>query len=106
MDDNTRYTEGSSLISSSSNGLPVIDTVPTSLLLNPTSSEALRQESGLWLCFGFGMYGTTLAPGAARALCRRMFGESSGMDDGNFNLSTTSVDGGESKSVDDMVVDS
>ncbi|KAI7282801.1 hypothetical protein KC345_g3281 [Hortaea werneckii] len=101
-----RYTEGSSLISSSRNGLPVIDAVPTSMLFNNTSSDASKQESGLWLCFGFGMYGTTLAPGAARAICRRMFGEPSGMDDGKLNLLTSSADGGGVKSVDDMIVDS
>ena len=101
-----RYTEGSSLISSSNNDLPVIDAVPTSLLFNTPGNEASRQESGLWLCFGFGMYGTTLAPGAARAICRRMFGEPSGMDDGRVNLLKTSVDGGRVKSVDDMIVDS
>ncbi|KAI7493523.1 hypothetical protein KC367_g8573 [Hortaea werneckii] len=96
-----RYTEGSSLISSSNNGLPVVDSVPTSLLFNTADSEASKQESGLWLCFGFGMYGTTLAPGAARAVCRRMSGEASGMDDGNLSLPTKSVVGDGGKSVDD-----
>ncbi|KAI7187489.1 hypothetical protein KC316_g7126 [Hortaea werneckii] len=106
VDGDSRYTEGSSLISSSNNGLPVIDTVPTSLLFHPTSSEASKQESGLWLCFGFGMYGTTLAPGAARAVCRRMFGEASGMEDGDLALPTDLVGKGGGERVDDMVVDS
>ncbi|GAB1737770.1 hypothetical protein NU219Hw_g2177t1 [Hortaea werneckii] len=106
LDGNSRYTEGSSLISSSNNGLPVIDTVPTSFLFNPTSSESSRQESGLWLCFGFGMYGTTLAPGAARALCRRMFGEASEMNDEDLALPTGLVGAGGGKGVDDMVLDS
>ncbi|KAI6805214.1 hypothetical protein KC327_g7438 [Hortaea werneckii] len=105
VDGDRRYTKGSSLISSSNNGLPVLDAVPTSLLFNTAESETCKQESGLWLCFGFGMYGTTLAPGAARAICRRMFGEPSGMDDGKLNLSTNSVDGDGVKSVDDMIVD-
>ncbi|KAI6856798.1 hypothetical protein KC343_g8078 [Hortaea werneckii] len=105
VDGDRRCTEGSSLISSSRNGLPVIDAVPTSLLFNTTENEASRQESGLWLCFGFGMYGTTLAPGAARAICRRMFGEPSGMNDGDLSLLTSSVDGDGVKSVDDMIVD-
>ncbi|KAI7551020.1 hypothetical protein KC331_g2811 [Hortaea werneckii] len=106
VDGDSRSTEGSSLISSSKNGSPVIDTVPTSLLLTSTSSGASRQESGLWLCFGFGMYGTTLAPGAARAVCRRMLGEASGMEDGDLALPMGLVGTGGGEGVDDMVVDS
>ncbi|KAI7222909.1 hypothetical protein KC333_g756 [Hortaea werneckii] len=106
VDGDSRSTEGSSLISSSKNGLPVIDTVPISLLFNTSSSEASKQESGLWLCFGFGMYGTTLAPGAARAVCRRMFGEASGMEEGDLALPMGLVGTRGGGGVDDMVVDS
>jgi glycine/D-amino acid oxidase-like deaminating enzyme len=56
---------GTSIVSTGPNERPVIDVA----------------SPGLWLCYGFGMHGTSLAPGAASALVRRMFGEASGLDD-------------------------
>ncbi|KAK0807275.1 hypothetical protein LTR75_006659 [Friedmanniomyces endolithicus] len=72
---------GCALISTSTDGLPVIAKVPASALGTEFDRAFDDRPNGVWLCFGFGMWGTTLVPGAARALCRRLFGEESGMED-------------------------
>ena len=41
----------------------------------PRESEEEENMSGIWLCYGFGSYGTTLAPGAARHMVDRLFDE-------------------------------
>ncbi|KAK4957981.1 hypothetical protein LTR10_004406 [Elasticomyces elasticus] len=70
----------STLTSTSTDGLPIIDKIPAYALGRPEVYGA-DPKTGVWLCFGFGMHGTTLAFGAARALSRRIFGEASGIDD-------------------------
>ncbi|KAK4895185.1 hypothetical protein LTR27_006794 [Elasticomyces elasticus] len=70
----------SALTSTSTDGLPIIDKIPAYALGRPEIYGA-DPKLGVWLCFGFGMHGTTLAFGAARALSRRIFGEASGIDD-------------------------
>ncbi|KAK4549354.1 hypothetical protein LTR36_006351 [Oleoguttula mirabilis] len=77
---------GFSFISTSDQQLPVIDKVPSSGLGMVCTGEEDRRRCGIWLCFGFGMYGTTLAPGVARALCRKIFGGRSGVNDVNFKI--------------------
>ena len=79
---------GSNFVSTSRNDLPVIGHVPKAALGKGKGKAAERdsQESGVCLCFGFGMYGTTLAPGAARALVCGMFGEASGIDELRFGV--------------------
>ncbi|KAK0265841.1 hypothetical protein LTR91_006770 [Friedmanniomyces endolithicus] len=72
---------GCALVSTSARNLPVIAKVPASALGTSHNRALDDRLDGVWLCFGFGMRGTTLAPGAARALCRRLFGEESGMQD-------------------------
>ncbi|TKA73598.1 hypothetical protein B0A55_05720 [Friedmanniomyces simplex] len=73
---------GCALVSTLTGKLPVIAKVPASALGRRCEPGADGKPNGVWLCFGFGMRGTTLAPGAARALWRRLFGEESGMQDG------------------------
>lgn len=77
---------GSSFISTSEHGLPVLDEVPVFMLNRANGDGGGKQGCGIWLCFGFEAYGTTLAPGAARALCRRIFGEASRIDDETLSL--------------------
>ncbi|KAK1075238.1 hypothetical protein LTR74_000644 [Friedmanniomyces endolithicus] len=72
---------GYALVSTSARNLPVIAKVPASALGTSHNRALDDRLNGVWLCFGFGKRGTTLAPGAARALCRRLFGEESGMQD-------------------------
>ncbi|KAK5124990.1 hypothetical protein LTR85_001180 [Meristemomyces frigidus] len=77
---------GFNFISTSDQQLPIVDKVPSSGLGSVCKGEEDRRSCGIWLCFGFGMYGTTLAPGAARVLCNKMFGEESGVNDVNFKI--------------------
>ena len=65
--------EGLAVVSTSTDGMPVIDRA---------------EPNGPWLCFGFGMNGTMLAPGAAQALVRRLCGKESGMDDSTVAIAT------------------
>ncbi|KAK0278638.1 hypothetical protein LTR35_004337 [Friedmanniomyces endolithicus] len=77
---------GYALVSTSARNLPVIAKVPASALGTSHNRALDDRLDGVWLCFGFGMRGTTLAPGAARALCRRLFGEESGLQDRVFGF--------------------
>lgn len=77
---------GFSLISTSDVNLPVLDKVPASSLGTVCSGKEDHRPRGVWLCFGFGLYGTSLAPGIARALCRRIFGEKSGINDSTLAI--------------------
>lgn len=82
---------GFSLVSTSDEDLPVLDKVPASSLGAVCSGDKDCRPCGVWLCFGFGLYGTSLAPGIARALCRRMFGEKSGIDDSTLAIPQSSA---------------
>ena len=56
------------------NGMrPIIDGVPRSSL-RPFNSDAVETQMpcGIWLCYGFGNYGTVLAPGVAKILLTRI----------------------------------
>jgi len=59
-------------------GLPIIDKIPAAKVDERFGGEE-ESPLGIWLCYGFGTFGTTLAPGAARALRRRICGEKSGI---------------------------
>lgn len=77
---------GFNLISTSDQRLPIIDKVPASGLGTVCTGEEDKRRCGVYLCFGFSMYGTALAPGIARVLCNKMFGDKSGVDDVNFGI--------------------
>lgn len=62
--------DGRSLISTSSNQMPLIDKVPAKVLDERHEGED-DSPLGIYLAFGFGRFGTTLAPGVATML-RRM----------------------------------
>lgn len=57
------------------NGMrPIIDRVPASGIgLACKDGKKDVQPCGVWLCYGFGKFGTMLAPGAASILVSRMF---------------------------------
>jgi glycine/D-amino acid oxidase-like deaminating enzyme len=58
---------------------PIIDRVPPSMLGVATTGEKDGSlEGGVWLCYGFRQYGTSLAPGAARMLASRIIGGAAG----------------------------
>ncbi|EMC99926.1 hypothetical protein BAUCODRAFT_21618 [Baudoinia panamericana UAMH 10762] len=79
-------TAGSSLVSTANNQVPIIDKVRKSGLGRVGTVEEDDQRCGVWLCYGFGMHGTTLAPAAAKVLSRRIFGEPTEIDDSKFAI--------------------
>ena len=52
---------------------PVIDEATPNMLGLNSSDVAASEHSGIWLCYGFGHHGTTLAPGAAEVLVSKLF---------------------------------
>ncbi|KAK5126889.1 hypothetical protein LTR08_004556 [Meristemomyces frigidus] len=80
--------ENYNFVSTSEKQLPIVDKIPTSRLrgLKVPSQKDDARPCGVWMCFGFGMNGTTLAPGAARVLGRRIFGEASEMEEGYLGI--------------------
>ena len=61
------------------NGMrPIIDGVPASGIERAFNDEEDdSRPCGVWLCYGFGKFGTMLAPGAAKILVEKMFGKMS-----------------------------
>lgn len=62
------------------NGMrPIIDYVPTSGIRRDEDNtlRSSPDSSGVWLCYGFGKYGTTVAPGAAKILVSMLLGKMS-----------------------------
>jgi glycine/D-amino acid oxidase-like deaminating enzyme len=62
------------------NGMrPIIDRVPASGVFKHASDDLLAGgvSGGVWLCYGFGKYGTMVASGAAKILVSKMFGKRS-----------------------------
>lgn len=52
---------------------PIITKVPHHLLYEERIKHASSRRNGVWLCFGFGYYGTYLAPGAAKLMAKIFF---------------------------------
>ena len=77
-------TQGRSLISTANKDCPIMDKVPASGLGMTSSESQDARPTGVWLCYGFGHYGTTLAPGVARVFGRKIFGEAPGIGDYDF----------------------
>ena len=74
--------KGRSELSVANDGNPIIDRVPPSALGIVCNDDLEDQQPfGVWLCYGFGRFGTMLAPGAARMLVSKMFRGSAGQDD-------------------------
>lgn len=92
--------KGRSELSVANGGRPIIDRVPASdLNMGSKDGTANGRLCDVWLCYGFGRYGTMLAPGAARMLVAKMFGTSYGADDNAFSLpeNVTHKSGGKGK---------
>lgn len=63
-------------VSTSADGLPFVGRLPTSGSGSVDSAGQHNRPDGIWLCFGFGMYGTFLGPGVANALVSQLFNNS------------------------------
>lgn len=65
--------KGRSLVCGASpGGFPIIDRVDAGSLDPGLVDTQDSEKHGVWVCYGFDMHGTTLAPGAAHELCRRI----------------------------------
>ncbi|KAF2764242.1 nucleotide-binding domain-containing protein [Teratosphaeria nubilosa] len=65
-------------------GLPVIDRVPVEKVgttMTGTDDRAGQEQNGVWLCYGFGMFGTALAPGVGKVVTRKMRGVEVGVEE-------------------------
>lgn len=71
---------GRAELSIANGGAPMIERASISSLTRDSNATTGDNNSrGVWLCYGFGRYGTMLAPGAARVLVCKIMKESSGM---------------------------
>ena len=86
VDKNKYDWKGRSELSTGNSHNPIIDRVKPSGLGYVCTDEEDMHPRGVWLCYGFGRYGTTLAPGAARMLVSRMIHGCHGMDNYDFSL--------------------
>jgi hypothetical protein len=83
LDRDQTLSTGRAELSVGNDQAPIIDKIPASGLGLATMDESVDlHPDGVWLCYGFGRYGTVLAPGAARLLVSRMRGD--GGDDTSF----------------------
>ncbi|KAK6429196.1 hypothetical protein LTR95_014654 [Oleoguttula sp. CCFEE 5521] len=69
-------------------GMPVIDKIPWEVLGSINDRDSTL---GIHMCYGFGRYGTSLAPGAAKVVVNRIFGEETGIDDAAYGLEWAEV---------------
>ncbi|OQO03788.1 hypothetical protein B0A48_10428 [Cryoendolithus antarcticus] len=70
-------------------GMPVIDKIPWAVL---GSINGRDSTLGIHMCYGFGRYGTSLAPGAAKVVVNRILGEETGIDDAAYALGSRTFD--------------
>nr|OQO19828.1 hypothetical protein B0A51_13518 [Rachicladosporium sp. CCFEE 5018] len=68
--------------------MPVMDKIPWDVL---GSIDGRDSTLGIHMCYGFGRYGTSLAPGAAKVFVNRIFGEETGIDDAAYVLEWAEV---------------
>ncbi|KAK4580083.1 hypothetical protein LTR86_000285 [Recurvomyces mirabilis] len=73
----TRYAN----VSTSAGGLPFVGKLPASGPGTAALAGQMERPDGIWLCFGFGMHGTFLGPGAAHVLVSKMFSQPAAKSD-------------------------
>lgn len=78
IDDSTKTTHGHATISTASDGLPLVCKIPSVLVDDRFQGED-DDPLGIYLAYGFGIYGTTVSLGVATALRAMMFGEDGGI---------------------------
>ncbi|KAH9810752.1 fad dependent oxidoreductase [Teratosphaeria destructans] len=70
-------------------GLPVIAQVPVEMIGDMEMEGGLgagQEQSAVWLCYGFGMFGTALAPGVGKVMARKMKGVEVGVEEAVVGL--------------------
>ena len=78
IDDSTRSTHGHATISTASDGLPLVCKIP-SVLIDDRFEGEHEDPLGIYIAYGFGMYGTTVSLGVATALRAMISGEDPGI---------------------------
>jgi len=78
IDDSTKSTHGHATISTAQDGLPLVCKIPSVLVDDRFQGED-NDTLGIYLAYGFGMYGTTVSLGVATALRAMMFGDDGGI---------------------------
>ena len=69
--ESTTFTDGQTTISTAQDGLPLVCKVPSVLIDDRFEGED-NNPLGIYLAYGFGMYGTTMSLGVAAAVQRMM----------------------------------
>lgn len=78
MDEMTNFTTGHNIVSTSVDKLPLVCRIPPTIIDDRSEGEDIG-PLGIYLAYGFGMYGTTVSRGVAIAIRRMMMGQSSGI---------------------------
>jgi glycine/D-amino acid oxidase-like deaminating enzyme len=73
-----KFTNGVATISTAQDGLPLVCKIP-SVLVDDRSKGEEDDPLGIYIAYGFGMYGTTMSLGVAAALRAMMFGNDAGI---------------------------
>lgn len=71
------YNSGETTVITSFNNLPLVDKLPWKVV-DPRHKRYV-DRLGIYIAYGFGKFGTTLAPGAATAVCRMIMGQDAGI---------------------------
>ncbi|KXT12814.1 hypothetical protein AC579_1817 [Pseudocercospora musae] len=95
--DRRHTSQGVAIVSTGNGASPVVGKVPDWLVGG--SGKASRASTGhefrgVWLAYGFGAFGTTLAPGVARLLSQLISGEEPEIDLFDFEVTELEVLGG------------
>ncbi|EME88049.1 uncharacterized protein MYCFIDRAFT_75885 [Pseudocercospora fijiensis CIRAD86] len=92
--DRRHTSQGVSIVSTGNESSPVIGKVPGWLVgsTGKASRASTGDESrGVWLAYGFGAFGTTIAPGVARLLAQLVLGEEPEIDPFDFAVTELEV---------------
>ena len=78
INETTTITDGHTTISTALDGLPLVCKIPPIILDDRFEGEE-NHPLGIYLAYGFGMYGTTMSLGVAAAVRAMMMGDDSGI---------------------------
>jgi glycine/D-amino acid oxidase-like deaminating enzyme len=73
------YTVGHTTISTARDKLPMVCKIPSKLIDDRFTGGEDKTPMGIYLAYGFGMYGTTMSLGVATALRRMFTGQEAGI---------------------------
>jgi glycine/D-amino acid oxidase-like deaminating enzyme len=77
-DGSAKLKNGVTTISTAQNGLPLVCKIPSALIDDRFEGED-DDPLGIYIAYGFGMYGTTMSLGVATALRAMVFGQDGGI---------------------------